>query len=340
MARLLLKMTVFVVGLAVLLNILGGFAERIAPMSLWYARARQEYTNLLDRRQAIQAISLGNSHSGAIDFAALGLEGQVLTRAGADLFEVERYSAAVVDELPALKTVFIALSYYAFSRDNAVLSNMQILRVELYTMLPLWRPSRGDGNNLILGKLHGVSNLMSVARPDHWHDIFNNERGFITVLNDPPELEVTPQAACSSMALDQLAAHAQDIAVRNVTSSQEMAKLHQDLPVHAQAALAKTIEQFQAKGIKVVLYTPPYYEAYTTHFMEHDSEMMAQLHRAVAQLQEQYQVEYYDFSRDPALSSRPELFVNSDHLNECGSKLFSERLGQAMLKAGQIGRHN
>ena len=334
MKRLMLKMTIFVMGLGILLNGLGYLADRVALMSVWYERAEQDYANLIQHRDTIQAISLGNSHSEAIDFAVLGVEGQTLARAGADLFEVERYTAVVVDKLPALHTVFITLSYYSFSRDNATLDNMQILRIELYTMLPIWRPITEDGDNLVLGKLHGATRLMSVARPDHWHDIIYSETEFTTLLNDAPDFEVraieTAPEPCSYLTPTELDSHAQEIAGKNVASSRAMADKHQGLSKDAVAALAATIERLQERGVKVILYTPPYYEAYTTHFMAQGSDIVEQLHQSVQGLQEKYKVDYYDFSMDPEIINRSELFYNSDHLNACGSKIFSAHLLEAI----------
>lgn len=337
MRRLLLKMTFFVLGLWLLLNILGYVADRIAPLSVWYERAEKDYTNLIKQKDTIQAVSLGNSHSEAIDFDTLGVRGQTLARAGADLLEVERYAASVVDSLPGLETVFITLPYYAFSWDNSTRNNTQILRIELYAMLPIWKAVEGDGGNLVLGKLHRVTRLMSVARPDHWHDVIYSEVDFSTLFSNSPEFDavsVETSKSCPHLTPVEQERHAQEIAGKNVASSRAMANTRQGLSEDAFEALADTVEHLQGKGVRVILYTPPYYEAYTTHFVDQGSDIIVQMHQAVRRLQEEYQVEYYDFSKDPNLTTQYELFVNSDHLNDCGAKAFSERLLQAMLETG------
>jgi hypothetical protein len=50
----------------------------------------------------------------------------------------------------------------------------------------------------------------------------------------------------------------------------------------------------------------------------------------IDRLRQTYQVEYYDFSHDAEIMSQPELFYNSDHLGECGKKVFSAKLLKAM----------
>lgn len=341
MRQFLLKTAVFVLGLIILLNLLGTFADEIAPIGDEFIYAEQDYRNLLERREQIQAISIGNSHSAAVNFDELGIQGQVLTRAGADLFEVDRYIRSITNRLPGLKTVFISLSYYSFSRDNATMANMKTLRIQLYTMLPVWMPIKGDGNNLVLGKLDRISQLLSVVRSDHWQNIISPETGLANLFDESAELDrvsVEPtQETCTYLTEGEMENHAQEIAGKNVNSTRRMASLHPGLEEDSLEILAKTIEYLQKRDIEVVLYTPPYYEAYTTHFMERGSDIAEHMHQAVAQLQEKYHVEYYDFSAEPDMISIPELFFNSDHVNECGGKAFSARLGQAM-QAGSVTR--
>jgi len=54
----------------------------LQPMDVYGSLQAKELNILLEKKDSIQAISLGNSHSGAIDFDTFGMEGQVLARAG------------------------------------------------------------------------------------------------------------------------------------------------------------------------------------------------------------------------------------------------------------------
>jgi hypothetical protein len=115
-----------------------------------------------------------------------------------------------------------------------------------------------------------------------------------------------------------------------VTSSKQMAALHPGLKQDAFNALARTIEHLQSKGIQVVLFTPTYYEKYTEYFEEDESGMIEDMRVMVNKLQQTYDVEYYDFSNDPGIKNQPELFYNSDHLSDCGHKVFTAELLEAM----------
>ena len=135
---------------------------------------------------------------------------------------------------------------------------------------------------------------------------------------------------CSHYTAEQLESHAEDIATRNVISSSQMAAVHQGLGQDAFDALARTIDRLQSKGIRVVLFTPTYHERYNTHFMEQGSDIYEDMKLRMDVLQQTYQVEYYNFSDDPEITIHPELFYNSDHLGECGHKVFTAKLLEAL----------
>jgi len=56
----------------------------------------------------------------------------------------------------------------------------------------------------------------------------------------------------------------------------------------------------------------------------------------INELRQTYQVEYYDFSDDGEIRTQPELFYNSDHLSDCGSKFFSAKLLEAVREQGNF----
>jgi hypothetical protein len=333
MLRFLFKAILFVIGVLILSNALGTMADRIAPLNIWRVGTQQAFAHLMQHSSSIQAISIGNSHSGAIDFSVLGVEGDILSGTGADLFEINRYAAALSDDLPALRTAFIAISYFSFSRDNRQFDDTRILRVETYAMLPGWVPVEDDVQYLLLGKLHKYSRIMDVARPDGWHEVITDMLVPVTAADSSSNQAVrasTPWGECVYFPASQLEAIAHDIAGKHVARHQAMVKAHPGLEEDAALALAKAIEFFQDEGVRVVLFTPPYYTVYDRTFEALDPTMITHMRNQVRKLQEKYNVDYFDFSRDPELTTRAELFENSDHLNDCGRKAFSERLLKAM----------
>jgi hypothetical protein len=339
MRKFFVKALAFIVGISLMFNVTGSLADRVAPLEEWRAEHQQRVANLQARGALIEAITLGNSHSDAIDYSIIGIEGQSLAFAAADLFEVEKYAMYLADRLPNLKTVFITISYYSFSRDNATFEPFRKLRIRYYSMVPAWSPIQGDLSNFWLGRLESYTHVMSVVRSDSWQGVW-------TVLGkDAPSANPFPYDGvrtvsawgnCSHYNAEQLELHAQEIAGRNITSSSQMAAVHPGLEQDAFDALARTVERLQSRAIRVILFTPTYYEKYNEYFIESGSYMVEDMKQMIGRLQQTYRVEYYDFSDDPEITAHPELFYNSDHLSECGYRVFSTELLEAMRTSGSL----
>ena len=340
MRKLLLKVLFFIVGISLILNPLGTLAEKVAPLEDWRMRYEQAETNLTEKNEQIEAITLGNSHADAIDYSVLGADGQSMALAAADFFEIEKIVVSLDEKLPHLNTVFIAISPYSFSRDNAKFKSLQSRRISFYSIFPVWSPIEGDLPNFIMGKVDSYTRVMDVVRSDSWKGVWPR------ILADMPPPDPYPYDGirtssvwgnCSHYNAEQLDNHAREIARRNFSSSIQMANAHPGLENDAFDALARTIERLQSRGVRVILFTPAYYEKYNAYFMEQGSYIVENMGQMIGRLQQTYKVEYYDFSQDPLLSIHPELFYNSDHLSECGNKVFTEKLFEAMTAGGNIG---
>ena len=339
MQKFFIKALAFIVGTSLMLNVTGGLADRVAPLEEWRAEHQQRLANLQEHSELIEAITLGNSHSDAIDYSVLGIEGQSLAFAAADLFEVEKYAMYLADRLPNLKMVFITISYYSFSRDNAAFEPFRTRRLSFYSMVPAWSPIQGDLSNFWLGRLESYTHVMSVVRSDSWQGVWTGLGKDASSANLFPYDGVRTVSAlgnCSHYNAEQLELHAQEIAKRNVTSSSQMAAVHPGLEQDAFDVLARTVERLQSRGIRVILFTPTYYEKYNEYFIERGSYMVEDMKQLIDWLIKTYQVEYYDFSDDPEITSHPELFYNSDHLSECGHRAFSTKLLEAMRTSGSL----
>ncbi len=327
-----MKSASLVVGLGLIFNVSGTVADRVDPQEDWRLEHQQRISELQVGTDQVKAVTLGNSHSDSIDYSVLGIEGKSLAFAAADLFEIEKYAAYLEEKLPGLKTVFIAISYYSFSRDNADLESLRSRRIRFYSMIPVSSPIQGDLPNFLLGRLENYTHVMSVVRSDNWKGVWEG-----LLYGSSPEqfpydgVETSSEwGECAHYTVDQLDMHALEIAGRNVSSSMQMAAAHHGLEQDAFDALSRTIERLQSRGIQVILFTPPYYRMYSEYFEEQGSTIIEQWRQATDRLQEIYQAPYYDFSMDTEIITHPELFYNSDHLSECGSKVFSEKLLEKM----------
>lgn len=329
------------ISLSLLLNLLGTLADRTAPLDDWRLNHQKKLASLQGRSDQIEAVTLGNSHSEAIDYSILGIQGQSLAFAAADLFEVEQYAAALPDRLPQLKTVFIAISYYSFRWDNAELASSNARRIRFYSMVPVWSPIEGDLTNFALGKMEASTHVMSVVRSDNWKGVWvglfsSDPAPGVYVYDGVTTSSIWGE--CSHYTAEQLDPHAQHVAGRNVSDATKMANAHPGLEEDAYAALARTIEQLQSQGIRVVLFTPAYHETYNRYFTEGGSDILDHMRRAVGELQKTYGMEYYDFSTDPDFPIHPELFFNSDHLGDCGQRVLTLKLLELLDQKNQMGK--
>jgi hypothetical protein len=335
------KAVSLLIGVGLLSTVLGPLADRVAPLEDWRVEHQRNRDQLFENRESIEAITLGNSHSDSLDYSVMGIEGQSVALAAADLFEIEKYALTLVEELPRLETVFIAISYYSFSRDNAHFQSLESRRIGFYSMVPVWSAIEGDTQNFLLGKVDAYTHVRSVVRSDHWQGVLRR-----LFSSSSPESLLTYDGVrttsawgeCSHYTDEQLDAHAFEIAGRNVSSSMEMAAAHPGLEQDTFDALSRTIERLKSRGIQVILFTPPYYRMYNEYFEEQGSAIIEQWRQETGRLQEIYQVPYYDFSRDAEIITHPELFYNSDHLSECGIKVFSEKLLQKMGEKRKLDR--
>lgn len=84
--------------------------------------------------------------------------------------------------------------------------------------------------------------------------------------------------------------------------------------------LEKLVAYCQQQGLKPVLVTTPYTSYYFSHFSQ---AFLNDFHARVAKVQERYGVPYLNYSHDKSYWSDLALFVDSDHLNVVGRKLFT-----------------
>ena len=86
----------------------------------------------------MRALSVGNSHSLAVDFNAMDVPGYHVWTRGQDLFEAEAQLRDLLPRLPNLEVVFFAVSYGSFRRDNGACDDEErgMVRSEWYASQP------------------------------------------------------------------------------------------------------------------------------------------------------------------------------------------------------------
>lgn len=98
-------------------------------------------------------------------------------------------------------------------------------------------------------------------------------------------------------------------------------------------ALCALIKGCQEKGAIPVLITTPYLHEYTDAIKENAEDFYDQFYSIIDQVTRNTGVEYYDYAFDERFSSEYSWFINCDHLNKEGAKIFVDILMNEIVYA-------
>jgi hypothetical protein len=308
-----------------IVHFLASIALQYAPdgTSTFFLIDKMNVEKVLDDRQNVRGMVLGNSHGDNISFDALGLHGYTLARAWGDIFETQYYLKVLVPRLPKLEMVFIPVSYFSLNWENRSVENLENRRSQIYSILPAWFFIKGDVLPFLEGKANNLFPIKSVVREDHWKGVLH---AIISGNKDHSAINQILIENCDYPEEQSLGEAALVRVVETVDMEEEIRTKNHDIQTDAYAALAQIVEFLQTSGIRVVLFTPPYYQEYTSNYLREAPEDIDHMHQLMAQLVDEYNVEYYDFSGEKSLIEDIRLYKDSDHLNKCGKHLFSEQL--------------
>lgn len=288
-----------------------GLSEWVDPV---YPRmkARRELARV--RATELEAVSLGNSHAGAIDFETLDMKGLHLWNPGGDLHEAAFILGEMLPRLPAARCVMVGLSPYMLAADNAVAR--RDIRYQIYARTLSLRHLEGDIGHWLGGK------LSPVARTDNWKGVLRSFR----VPRSEFEIDGLLIRADSIATLppDSLAQHARSRAMLHRGFATDALAARPETPQRSIARLEEIVGLAAARGIGVVLFTPPYTPAFLDAL---EPDALPAIRAVAARVARDHPgVEYFDASTDPRFRRSPNFFMDGDHLNRIGARAFSTQL--------------
>jgi hypothetical protein len=298
-------------------------SETVAPI---YGSHKERMRLMRKNAPDIEAISAGNSHSLALDFETLNLRGFHLWSIGSDLFEVNYLLNAVVPLLPNLKVVLLNISPMAFGHDNRLTGGHN--RLVQYAVTPTmrsWKLINGDVKNFVHGK------LSPIIREDNWNGIV---RAMIPIKSlhgaEGSEKMISQRVDQSGFIGNRMqnVVDAYDLQ-HNAERPRWWEKHdwnHPEIEEKAFHVLVSTIGMLRDKNIRVILYTPPITDVSMTYLLRKEPEAVQRSKSYVQRLQQEFHVEYFDFSVSQPWIRRYELFLDEGHLNHRGARLFSAEL--------------
>ncbi len=282
---------------------------------------------VLAHKNSVESIVLGSSHGDDIDFSVMNYDGYSLARAWGDLFEIQYYLNYLVPRLPKLEVVFIPVSYFTLDWDNAKIEDVSLRRTQIYETIPSWVPISGDLKNYLIGKGTKLLPIQTILREDNWKGIFQD-----LLSNGPERLNQPPSIKCEYPQLAVLAQLSRSRAEEQILFAREVHQNRPEIREDTLQVLKEIISYLNEKEIKVVLFSPPYYEVYSEYFMKHAPDLTENLAETMSNLQSEFSIIYFDYSIDERFNSDYTLFKDADHLNPCGKKLFSTLLYEDINK--------
>jgi hypothetical protein len=322
---------IFIAGSLLCLHALAFLADWADPEFATRVRLaeKEQLASVLESSQPPSTIAIGNSHVGSLSLNALGFPGPRVILYSADMFELEYYCQYLAPRLDNLRTAFLSVSYFSFQRDNAESETEGIRRRDMYSVVPAWRSIPGDTANFVLGKLQPFFPLSSVIREDDWEGVI---RALLAGRNTGNGSVFIAENDCTAPELPLLIEAARSRAESHAELSRTTLQRQPDIEQRAYEALLRILDDFEERGVEVVLFTPPYFQAYTEFFRQFDPEGIGRMERMMARLRTERNVPYYDFSRDRTIAASRQLFTDGDHLNGCGARTFAITLKERLPK--------
>jgi len=290
-------------------------------------------SDLLTGHSDVEAIVVGHSHAGALDFSALGIHGYHVWAGGSDVFEVEYELRSLVPQLKNLRTVFMPMAYWGFAVDNSAHPERRVRNLDYY---------RAFGNGPITSSdrwLYLRSRAWNIVRSDHWKSIVEALLGDRRDRALPPAIDHVDGHSIQGSdfkppAYGELVEYAKKRVAQYLEIQDTCEVRHPNLTQDTYACVERIIRFLQTKGIRIVFFTPPYFVTYTELYC---TETIRSMRARMQQLVANYDVEYYDFSTDEEFIYNNLLFRNPDHLNADGATVFSKKLRAAMYTHEAVG---
>jgi hypothetical protein len=309
--------TGFCAGAVLVLAGAWALSEAVDPV---YPEMRAKIALFRQRSGMIRAVSVGNSHTRALDFDALGQPGMHLYEGGQDVFEAAYLADYAARRAPRLKYVLLTASYGLERLDHAAVTSTDLtgIRRHTYARTAVPRFIRGDA------ELWLSSVFSPIARRDHWSGVSlrllgrHVPREPVRLTRDGRDAEPPPRPFVP------------DTTLRNAPprsgGDDESVVNDPTTPARAVAQLRRLADELQGRGVRLVLYTPPYHQTLPRYVLQR----APGTRRALAPLLRHPNVVWMDFGDDPSFAHRDDLFRDSDHMNPAGARVFSTLLRRCL----------
>lgn len=293
-----------------------------------YALDKERIDSLLANRNEIEAISVGHSGNRALDFETLGLKGFHLWKGGTDFFETKFVIEIVVPLLPNLEVIFIPISPFGAFHDNSDVRSRADLRNRyyiIYEKLSHDKLINNDYRNYLLAK------LAPLVRGDHWSGVYTNLGMKIKkVFSDSKKLR-SPQVDKYGRLLNNknliLDAHDLNWGIVHIDLANQVIARNPYINEDVKIVLKEIVKYCDERKIKLIFYSPPAHIKYLNTVKNIDrNDYFVRGNKFFEENFRNFGIEYYNFSYYPEISENQDYYLDENHLNDLGAKVFSKML--------------
>lgn len=221
------------------------------------------------------------------------------------------------DHLSEGAVVFIPVSYFSlYGLPETEAEDFANKNVRYYSILPASFIKEYDPKTALLAQVPVLAN-----GPD-------TLKKAIQALREGPDGRMDGNAAYWENTTDEAAASADAVeaAKRHLLGSHLNGEGERILNQEELDALYEMIALCRTLGATPILVTTPYLAEYNQEVRRIAPDFFEDFHALIAQVQRDTGVEYYDYSADSRFYGQYSLFINSDHLNRAGARLFTDIL--------------
>ena len=319
--------------------------EGLSHLAIWaYPVIPNNYATFLsaNANNTETVVTLGNSHSRAIDFEALNVNGKHLWLGGVDLFELEKLTPRVVNAGPNIQTVLIPFEPYYLLQNNFVTRYMGDQSCHHLARTTVYHIEHNNHWELIDNDLYGwiCSHIVLIhkyLKPGivikKLYCYFSKAEVECENQHSPFVLENKKEPLNETFAKWRIQKH---VAVFQLTIG------HTTKPIQkALSSLESLIEHAKLRNINVILYRSPLSAVYIEVLKKIANDKGIQLAEVKEAFMSWYKENYSTQSCvyfienlwDPYTDGvQEEYFADPNHLNSTGAAIFSKRLSVQLEK--------
>jgi len=272
---------------------------------------------ILTIKEKLDIINLGTSHGANFNYSGLSIHGESFNRAGNTLYyDLQNYKF-IKNHLSDGAIILLPISYFSFgldeNRTDRGVDNPFVN--EFYEYLPRKSIYSYSAKRAISLKVNRI------------------QKNFMNLFPKKKKKKKKKKSVVDTVSHEEML---KSFAIKRVVHHKRIGTYSK--PDKNINYLKILIDDAKQSGYYPVLITTPYYKEYVERF---GADWLAKnYYQYMSQISSEFNIPHLDYGYDSSISSKPELFKNSDHLNKKGISEFNEILFDDLVKLGLLSEND